>query len=161
MKSIIIFFVLLLSFSLKAQEKINLYNPDADARKDLETALETAREQHKHVLIQVGGNWCPWCVRLHGVFETESKIDSILKSDYVFILINYSKENKNEVVLADLGYPQRFGFPVLLVLDQEGQRLHTQNTAYLEKDKGYDTDKLIGFLLDWNEKALDPKSYVK
>jgi thioredoxin-related protein len=161
MKSIIIFFVLFLSFSVEAQEKISLYNPDADARKDLETAIVTAREQHKHVLIQVGGNWCPWCVRLHGVFETETKIDSILKSDYVFLLINYSKENKNEVVLADLGYPQRFGFPVLLVLDQEGHRLHTQNTAYLEKDKGYDTERLIGFLLDWNEKALDPKSYVK
>jgi len=161
MKSVFLFFGILLSLSLKAQEKITLYNPEADARKDLEKAIQKAQDQHKHVLIQVGGNWCPWCIRLHGVFESEAKIDSILKSDYVFILINYSKENKNEVVLADLGYPQRFGFPVLLVLDQEGNRLHTQNTAYLEKDKGYDTDKIIGFLLDWNEKALDPKSYVK
>jgi thioredoxin-related protein len=161
MKSILLIYILFLSFSLKAQEKITLYNPEADSRKDLEMAIQTAKEQHKHVLIQVGGNWCPWCVRLHGVFESEAKIDSILKSDYVFLLINYSKENKNEVVLADLGFPQRFGFPVLLVLDQEGNRLHTQNTAYLEKDKGYDTDKIIGFLLDWNEKALDPKFYVK
>jgi thioredoxin-related protein len=161
MKSVLLSFILFLSFSLKAQENITLYNPDADARKDLETAIQKAQDQHKHVLIQVGGNWCPWCVRLHGVFVSEVKIDSILKSDYVFILINYSKENKNEVILADLGFPQRFGFPVLLVLDQEGNRLHTQNTAYLEKDKGYDTDKIIGFLLDWNEKALDPKSYVK
>ena len=161
MKSILLFFILFLSFGLKAQEKITLYNPEADAHKELEMAIQKAQDQHKHVLIQVGGNWCPWCVRLHGVFESEAKIDSILKSDYVFILINYSKENKNEVVLADLGYPQRFGFPVLLVLDQEGNRLHTQNTAYLEKDKGYDTDKIIGFLFDWNEKALDPKSYTK
>jgi thioredoxin-related protein len=161
MKSVLLFFTLLLSFSLKGQEKITLYNPEADAHKDLETAIQNAKNQHKHVLIQVGGNWCPWCVRLHGVFESEAKIDSILKSDYVFILINYSKENKNESVLADLGYPQRFGFPVLLVLDQEGHRLHTQNTAYLEKDKGYDTDKIVGFLLDWNAQALNPKTYVK
>ncbi len=161
MKSILLIFSLFLSFSLKAQEKITLYNPEADSRKDLEVAIQTAQEQHKHVLIQVGGNWCPWCLRLHSVFESEARIDSILKSDYVFLLINYSKENKNEILLADLGFPQRFGFPVLLVLDQQGNRLHTQNTAYLEKDKGYDTDKIIGFLLDWNGKALDPKSYVK
>jgi thioredoxin-related protein len=161
MKSFLIFLALLLTFSLKAQENITLYNPDADAHKDMQTALQAARDQHKHVLIQVGGNWCPWCVRLHGVFKSEAKIDSILKSDYVFILINYSKENKNEAVLAELGYPQRFGFPVLLILDQDGHRLHTQNTAYLEKDKGYDTDKIIGFLLDWNDKALDPRSYLK
>jgi thioredoxin-related protein len=161
MKSIFLFFTLFLSFSLKAQEKITLYNPEADAHKDLETAIQNARDQHKHLLIQVGGNWCPWCVRLHGVFESEARIDSILKVDYVFLLINYSKENKNEAVLADLGYPQRFGFPVLLVLDQDGHRLHTQNTAYLEKDKGYDTDKIINFLLDWNVKAVAPETYLK
>ena len=161
MKFIFLFSLVILSICLKAQEKISLYNPEADARKDLETAIQKAQDQQKHVLIQVGGNWCSWCVRLHGVFESDARIDSILKSDYVFILINYSKENKNEVVLADLGFPQRFGFPVLLVLDQDGHRLHTQNTAYLEKDKGYDTDKIVGFLLGWNEKALDPKSYVK
>jgi thioredoxin-related protein len=161
MKSILLFFILFLPVGLKAQEKITLYNPEADAHKDLQTAIQQARDQHKHVLIQVGGNWCPWCVRLHGVFETEAKIDSILKADYVFMLVNYSKENKNEAVLADLGFPQRFGFPVLLVLDEDGNRLHTQNTAYLEKDKGYDTDKIVGFLLDWNVKALNPKSYVK
>ncbi len=161
MKVISIFFFLCLSFGLNAQDKITLYNPDSDAKKDLEVAVQSARDQHKHVLIQIGGNWCPWCIRLHGVFESDAKVDSILRADYVFMLINYSKENKNEVVLADLGYPQRFGFPVLLVLDEEGNRLHTQNTAYLEKDKGYDTDKLVNFLLDWNEQALDPKSYVK
>lgn len=161
MKLILLFFILFQAFSLNAQDKITLYNPDANARKDLDMAINTARDEHKHVLIQVGGNWCPWCIRLHSMFESETRIDSILKSDYVFILINYSKENKNETVMADLGYPQRFGFPVLLILDQEGHRLHTQNTAYLEKDKGYDTDKLISFLLEWNEKAMDPKSYVK
>jgi thioredoxin-related protein len=161
MKSVLIFFVFFLSVNLQAQEKITLYNPDADARKDLEMAIKMAREQNKHVLIQVGGNWCSWCIRLHGVLESDARVDSILKADYVFLLINYSKENKNEAVLGDLGYPQRFGFPVLLVLDQDGHRLHTQNTAYLEKDKGYDMDKLVGFLLDWNDKALDPERYVK
>jgi len=161
MKSILLLFILFTAFNLYAQDKITLYNPEADARKELNRAIQTAKDQQKHVLIQVGGNWCPWCVRLHGVFESNARIDSILKSDYVFILLNYSKENKNEVVLAELGYPQRFGFPVLLILDQDGRRLHTQNTAYLEKDKGYDTDKLAGFLLDWNETAMDPKSYLK
>ncbi len=161
MRSIFIVFVLCISFNLTAQEKVTIYNPQADARKELDNAIQMAKDQHKHVLIQVGGNWCPWCITLHGVFESEFRVDSVLKSDYVYVLINYSKENKNEPILADLGYPQRFGFPVLLVLDQDGQRLHTQNTAYLEKDKGYDTEKLLHFLLDWNEKALDPKSYVK
>ena len=35
--------------------------------------------------------------------------------------INYSKENKNPETMALLEYPQRFGFPVLVVLDAAGK----------------------------------------
>ena len=35
-------------------------------------------------------------------------------------------------ILAKYGYPQRFGFPVFIVLDGNGNRIHTQNSAYLE-----------------------------
>jgi thioredoxin-related protein len=161
MKQFILFILILISLPVFSQQPVNLYNPTADAAADIQKAVQQANEQHKHVLVQVGGNWCSWCVRLHGVFESESRIDSILKADYVFVLVNYSKENKNEKVLASYGYPQRFGFPVLMVLDENGQRIHTQNTAYLEKDKGYDVEKISEFLLSWNTKALDPKTYVK
>jgi hypothetical protein len=77
----------------------------------------------------------------------------------VFYLLNYSKENKNLDLLAELEYPQRFGFPVLLVLNGEGRRIHTQNTGYLEKDKSYDEKKVVGFLRNWSPEALDPDSY--
>jgi len=61
--------------------------------------------------------------------------------------------------MASLDYPQRFGFPVLVVLDQEGNRLHTQDTGYLELDKGYDPEKISRFLLNWNVASLKPESY--
>jgi thioredoxin-related protein len=159
-----IFAFLLISFlpvTLHGQEEVNLYNPLANARADIAQAVQMAKAQNKQVLIQVGGNWCPWCIRLHHFFESDAKVDSILKADYVFTLVNYSKENKNPDILASLGYPQRFGFPVLVVLDQHGNRLHTQDTGYLEKDKGYDEQKVITFLLNWDVKALDPETYEK
>ena len=159
MKYIIVFLGLIIPFTLKSQETIKLYDPEADARKDLSAAVQAAKEQNKHVLLQVGGNWCPWCIKLHGFFESEAKVDSILKADYVLLRINYSKENKNPEVLASLDYPQRFGFPVLLVLDQNGKRLHTQDTGLLELDKGYDPEKVSRFLLNWNRTAVDRGSY--
>jgi hypothetical protein len=73
--------------------------------------------------------------------------------------VNYSKENKNPEVLASLEYPQRFGFPVLLVLDQNGKRLHTQDTGLLELNKGYDPEKVARFLLSWNRSAVSPENY--
>jgi uncharacterized protein YyaL (SSP411 family) len=154
--SLMLFFI---TVGLYAQEKVQIYNPLADARHDLQQAIQLAGEENKHVLVQIGGNWCPWCIKLHDFFASETVIDSILKADYILIRINYSKENKNPEIMARLGFPQRFGFPVLVVLDALGNRLHTQNTAYLEKDKGYDAEKMKRFLLDWNRAAIDPATY--
>jgi len=159
MKYISITFFLLIPILLFGQDNIKIYNPTADAGKELVSAIQTAKDQNKHVLIQVGGNWCSWCIKLHGFFQSEAQIDSILKADYVLVRINYSPENKNPELLASLGYPQRFGFPVLLILNQDGQRLHTQDTALLEENKGYDPGKVKMFLLKWNRAALDSSNY--
>ena len=142
-----------------AQEKVTIYNAKADAAKDLEKAVKLAKEQNKHVLIQVGGNWCPWCIKLHGFFNSQKQVDSVLKADYVFLLVNYSKENPNFEMMKKLEWPNRFGFPVLVVLDANGKRIHTQNSAYLEEGKGYSKEKVIEFLLSWNRKALDTETY--
>jgi thioredoxin-related protein len=159
MKHLTLLLILALPLAAKSQESVNLYNPSADAKKDLAIAIQTAKENNKQVLVQVGGNWCPWCVKLHSFFESDFQVDSILKADYILVRVNYSPENKNPEVLASLGYPQRFGFPVLLVIDRNGQRLHTQDTGYLELDKGYDPEKVTRFLLNWKVAALDPKNY--
>ena len=161
MKKNFLLIMFLMSAMVNAQDKVQIYDPMADARHDLQQAIQQAGQENKHVLIQVGGNWCPWCVKLHGFFESEAVIDSILKADYVRVKINFSKENKNPETMTLLEYPQRFGFPVLVVLDAAGKRLHTQNTGYLEQDKGYDVEKVKGFLLDWNRAAINPATYQK
>ncbi len=156
-----VLWLVLINLNIKtfAQDSIKIYNPLADAKHDLHQAIQQANLENKHVLVQIGGNWCPWCMRLHHFFETNSVIDSILKADYVRVRINYSKENKNTEIIEMLGYPQRFGFPVLVILDGNGNRLHTQNTGYLEFGKSYDEEKVKQFLLGWNKSALDPSHY--
>lgn len=143
------------------EAKINIYNPSIDAAAELTKAIQKAKAEHKNVLIQIGGNWCPWCIRLHKFFETNIKADSLIKEGYVFLLINYSKENKNLHLLKKLDYPQRFGFPVLVVLNNKGVRIHTQDTGLLEEGSGYDEKKVIGFLKNWTIMALDDKLYNK
>jgi len=56
-------------------------------------------------------------------------------------------------------YRKQFGFPVFLVLDNKGNLLHTQNSAYLEEGKSYSRSKVDGFFTDWSPAALDPKQY--
>ncbi|MBN2347265.1 MAG: thioredoxin family protein [Bacteroidales bacterium] len=158
-KNILILFILMNGIALHGQSSVTLYNPDADADAQIKFAVSQAQEENKQVLIQVGGNWCKWCIKLHHFILEHSQLDSIIQKDYVLIRINYSKENRNPPVMKKLDFPQRFGFPVLVVLDKNGKRLHTQDTGYLEENGGYSEEKIKRFLLNWNSSALNAENY--
>ena len=50
-------------------------------------------------------------------------------------------------------------FRFFIILDTNGNRLHTQNSAYLEEDKSYSRRKVIDFFNDWKPAALKPENY--
>ena len=75
--------------------------------------------------------------------------------------MNYDKKSVNFDLMQKLGFPQRFGFPVFVILDQNGELLHIQNSVYVEKEKSYDKKKLIDLYNDWTVKKIDPDSYRK
>ena len=136
-----------------------LYKPDEKADVEIEKAIKKAKSTGKNVFIQIGGNWCIWCMRFEEFINSTPALDSALNNNYVVYHLNYSKENKNEAILAKYGYPQRFGFPVFLILNANGKLIHTQNSSYLEQGKGYNLETVKGFLLDWSPAALDPSQY--
>lgn len=150
----IIILNLLILLSLSAFSQVNIYNPNADAKADIARAINKARQENKHVFIQIGGNWCPWCVKLHNFLNSDSVLTDILSNNYVVVKVNYSKENKNIEVLKQLENPQRFGFPVLVILDSSGRRIHTQDSGLLESGDGYDRKKVLNFLKNWTPEAL-------
>jgi len=156
-------FIVLFTMTVLGQEASKPYNPNADAKADVKKAVELAKKENKHVLIQIGGNWCPWCLRFHAMAKGAPQLDSIIQKDYVYMLLNYSKENKNLDMMEQFQYPNRFGFPVFVILDGNGKELHIQDSGLLEhrdsKVKGYDTTKVFTFLKEWNVMALDPKNY--
>lgn len=138
------------------EQPVRLYDPEADAALELRAALAQAVATGKHVLLQIGGNWCSWCHKLDRLLSGDPRIDSLLRADYVTLRINYSKENRNEDILQRLERPDRFGFPVLLVLDSSGRLLHTQDSGLLEKDGAHDPEQVYRFLYLWRPDALLP-----
>ena len=63
-------------------------------------------------------------------------------------------------MFTQLGYPQRFGFPVFIVLNEKGERIHLQNSEYLEDGKkSYSHEKVLAFLEMWTPRALNPAMY--
>ncbi len=147
--------------SAQTKEKRTIYHPEADAAAELDAAIKKAGAEGKHVFIQAGGNWCGWCIRFHDLVNANDTLKTYLHQNYEVIHLNYSPENKNEEVLARLDYPQRFGFPVFIILDSKGKRIHTQNSAYLEEGKGHSSRKVLDFFKDWSPAAVSPASYPK
>jgi thiol:disulfide interchange protein len=159
-KFIMVVFFLTAPFVAKCQDTtFQVYNPNADAMLDLNEAVTRANALNKHVLVQIGGNWCKWCRMFYKWSHENATIDSIIKADYVVLHSNFSKENKNPALMQRLDYPQRFGFPVFVILDGSGNRIHTQNTGYLEEGEGYSEKKVAEFLKQWNAAALRPEQY--
>ena len=151
--------LLFFSVGVKANDSTRLYNPYANVSKDISALLERAKKEKKHILIQVGGNWCIWCYRFNAFVQTDTLLKKMAIDNYLIYHLNYSKENKNLDYLKKLGFPQRFGFPVLVVLDANGNRLHTQDSALLERGNGYDKDKVKSFLRNWAPGAFEEMQY--
>lgn len=141
--------------TLRAQAGDKVYNEDADPMQQIEAALEEARVTGKLVICQVGGNWCPWCIRFAHFIEQDEAIRRVVKENFVYIHLNTSKEHKNLEMLKRLGNPGRFGYPALVVLNREGEVLHIQNSSYLEKEKSYDAKKVLEFFQNWTQKAIE------
>ncbi len=157
------YFVIMLSvvfFVNAAAQDRNIYNPSADAAKDIKKAVAKAKKENKFVLIQAGGNWCGWCIAFERFCKADAEIDSLMNASFVRYHLNYSKENENKKIFAGYGFPQRFGFPVFIILNAKGERIHTQNSEYLENGMtSYDRKKLIDFIKMWSPPALDPAKY--
>ena len=157
MAFLLTFFVL--AVNSQDMTKFKLYHPEEDAKKGIEEVIRQAKKENKHVFIEIGGNWCIWCARFNDFVKSDKSLDSILHTDYVVYHLNYSKENYNKELLAKYSFPQRFGFPVFLILNGKGELLHTQNSAYLEEGKSYSKEKISGFFTDWSPRSLDPGNY--
>ena len=160
MKKILVLFAVMMSLHASANDTTKLYNPIANVAKDVIEVVKKARKENKQVLIQVGGNWCIWCYRFNDFLESDKELKEIIEKDYIVYHLNYSKENKNLVYLKKLGFPQRFGFPVFVILNKDGQVIHTQDSGLLEDGKqSYNKDKVKTFLQNWSTEAFNESNY--
>lgn len=120
------------------------FDPTRDAARDVELAVEKARAEGKHVLVDVGGEWCVWCHILDRFFAGDAEARTLRDRDYVLVKVNWSPANHNDALLSR--WPKIDGYPHLFVLDASGRLVHSQSTGPLELGRGYDRDRVIAFL---------------
>lgn len=160
MKKILTFAILaVLALGTNAQLK-KVYNDDIDPMEQIDKAIAQANEQGKFVICQVGGNWCPWCLRFADFITKDEEIAKLVGDNFVYIHVSYNPRNstnetRDKAMLKRLGNPGRFGYPVFVVLNQDGNVIHIQDSSFLEEGKGYNKEKVLRFFKAWTPKAVN------
>jgi thiol:disulfide interchange protein len=129
----------------------DIYDESADGSKQIAEALKTARDENKHVLLQFGANWCPWCHKLHALYSSDRSVAEILKKDYVLVMIDVN-QGRNQATDEKYGHPIKLGLPALVVLDADGKQLTTKDSGELEHGAFHSPQKVAAFLNQWAPK---------
>ena len=144
--------------SAQAQLK-KVYNDDINPMEQIDKAIAQAGEQGKFVICQVGGNWCPWCLRFADFITKDEEIAKAIDNNFVYIHVSYNPhkstdEARDKAMLKRLGNPGRFGYPVFVVLDTKGNVIHIQDSSFLVEGKGYNKEKVLRFFNAWTPNAV-------
>lgn len=156
----LVFAIVTMVVSAQTQLK-KVYDETINPMEQIDKALATVKSQagQKFIICQVGGNWCPWCLRFADFISKDSDIMKVVNDNFVYLHVNYNPRKGNnttaEALMERLGNPRRFGFPVFVVLDDNGKVLHIQDSSFLEEGQGYSKDKVLRFLNNWTPKAVN------
>jgi thioredoxin-related protein len=171
MKKVFLSLLLVLAtIAVNAQTGLKkVYDETVNPMEQIDKALATVKNtgSDKYVVCQVGGNWCPWCLRFADFISKDSDIMKVVNDNYVYLHVNYNPrkfslptgEGRGEAEAAKLmkrlGNPQRFGFPVFVILDSDGKVLHIQDSSFLEEGKSYNKEKVLRFFKCWTPAAVE------
>ncbi len=138
-----------------------VYNEEINPNEQIDNGLAEAKKSGKFVICQVGGNWCPWCLKFADFVSNDSTINKLIEDNFVFLHVNYNprqtdqtKIEQSKKMLKRLGNPARFGYPVFVVLNEKGDVIHIQDSSFLEEGNGYNKEKVLRFFQNWTPKAV-------
>ncbi len=127
----------------------HLYSETANPQADISSALAQAKAQHKHVILDFGGDWCGDCQVLDIYFHQQPNQALLEKSFLVVHIFVPTTFDKNVEVGAKYGIPIKKGVPALAVLDDKGAVLYSQKTGEFSDMRYMDPASVTAFLNRW------------
>ena len=139
-----------------------VYKEDINPIEQIDQAIVKAKSEGKFVICQVGGNWCPWCLRFAEFIANDSTISQVIENNFEYIHVNYNprksggeiQQQQAAALMQRLENCGRFGFPVFVVLDTGGRVIHIQDSSFLEEGRGYNQEKVLRFFNNWTPQAV-------
>jgi thioredoxin 1 len=126
--------------------KAQIYPPIESAAADIDAALAEARREHKRVIVDFGGDWCPDCQVLNIYFQKSPNAE-LLAQNFVRVNVNVGHIDANKDIAQRYGMPLK-GVPALAVLDGNGKVVYAQNSEFSDM-RHLDSSALTTFLKEW------------
>lgn len=124
----------------------HLYPSTEEAPKDVQMGLALAKQEHKRVILDFGGDWCGDCQVLDIYFH-QSPNEELLEKNFVKVNVNIGQEDANLDLAHKYGVPIH-GVPALAVLDSNGAVLYAQDKEF--SDMRYmQSQSVTDFLTKW------------
>jgi thioredoxin-related protein len=155
-----------LAVTAQAQTALKkVYNEEINPLEQIDQAIGKAKEEGKFVVCQVGGNWCPWCLRFADFISKDTTISKVIDENFEYIHVNYNprkseseeKQLQAKALMERLNNCGRFGFPVFVIIDNEGKLIHIQDSSFLEEGQGYNQEKVLRFFQNWTPESVKGK----
>ena len=139
-----------------------VYNEEINPLEQIDQAVAKAKTEGKFVVCQVGGNWCPWCLKFADFIANDTAISKVIDENFEYIHVNYNPRKsqgpeqveQGKALMKRLDNAGRFGFPVFVVLDEDGKIIHIQDSSFLEEGEGYNQEKVLRFFKNWTPSAV-------
>ena len=133
-----------------AQQSIHTHIfPDVSAAHgDVTAAFHQARKEHKRVLLDFGGDWCPDCQILNLYFHQPENLD-LLNQHYVLVDVNIGRQDTNLDIAQKYGIDVTKGVPALAVLTPGGKVLYGKEQSAFRDARNMQSSDVHKFLEQW------------
>ncbi|MDA3907545.1 MAG: thioredoxin family protein [Sulfurimonas sp.] len=119
---------LLLTFSFALSAQIDEFASEVNYLRDYKSALKTAKEQNKPLMLVVVGDYCPWCKKFERKTLNSSLIQNQVKKDFIPIIIDKTKDKGT--------YPPEFyarRIPTVFFINPTTQKHVFESMGYSKK----------------------------
>jgi len=129
------------------------FDSHSDPERELLYAEMQAKKEHKNILLDFGGNWCPPCIEIDRMLTEDTQL--ALRIDRHFVVVHVSIgafKTSKQVTAFRSRYPEFKGVPHIFVLAPDGTLLHDQVMNDLVSDtkkNSFSYKKLEEFLDRW------------
>jgi thiol-disulfide isomerase/thioredoxin len=120
------------------------YDEAADAHAQVDAALAEAKRTGRTVLLDFGGNWCPDCRMLAGVFQ-EPQVAAWLSKHFVQVSIDIGRRTKNMDISRRWGVTVE-GVPTVLMISPDGVLLNKDDPYGLQDARSMPAQAVVDLL---------------